>query len=162
GVLVRENAEQLILRDTTGKEMAIAKSNISDRRIGTLSLMPAGLIDNLTPQERIDLFRFLSELGKAGPFDATKGSIARLWRVRPGVHTLEQFGEEKFVSSDLNSKDWFPVYANVDGRLPAGAIREVATPGKYLGLVGLYAAAQLQTAAAGPVKLQLTSVPDAL
>jgi putative heme-binding domain-containing protein len=162
GVLVRESADQLILRDATGKEVPIAKSNISDRRVGTLSLMPAGLIDNLTSQERIDLFRFLSELGKAGPFDATKGTVARLWRVRPGIHTLEQFGEEKFVTSDLSSKDWLPVYANVDGRLPAAAIREAATPGKYLGLVGLYAATQLQAATDGPIKLQLASTPEAL
>ena len=35
--------------------------------------------------ERIDLFRFLSELGKPGAFDATKGNVARVWRVRPGI-----------------------------------------------------------------------------
>ncbi len=161
GVLVRENSEQLTLRDATGKEINVAKNNINDRRIGTLSLMPAGLIDNLTPPERIDLFRFLSELGKPGPFDATRGNVARVWRVRPGLHTLEQFGEASCVTSDLNNKDWTPIFANVDGRLPADRILEGAAPGKYLGLVGVYAATRLQVSRSGPVKLNLSGAPDA-
>jgi putative heme-binding domain-containing protein len=161
GVLVRENTEQLILRDASNKEVNVAKNDIQDRRIGTLSLMPAGLIDNVSNQERIDLFRFLSELGKPGPYDATKGNIARFWRVRPGIHTIEQFGEEKFVTSDLNGEDWIPVYANVDGRVGADAIREAATPGKYLGLVGLYAATQLQVPNPGSVTLKWDGPADA-
>jgi len=159
--LVRENGEQLTLRDATGKEINVAKNNINDRRIGTLSLMPAGLIDNLTPQERIDLFRFLCELGKPGPFDATRANVARVWRVRPGIHTLEQFGEASFVTSDLNSNDWTPIFANVDGRLPVDRILEGAAPGKYLGLVGLYAATQLQVSRRGSVNLKLSGAPDA-
>jgi len=156
---VRENTEQLVLRDATGKDVSVAKNNIGDRRMGTLSLMPAGLIDGLSPQERMDLFRFLSELGKPGPYDATKSNVARLWRVRPGVHTLEQFGEEKFVTSDLAEKEWAPLYSNVDGNLPAERIIEGAVPGKYLGLVGLYAAARLQLAQAGAVTLKFEETP---
>ena len=99
GVLVRETGEQLVLRDATAKEITVAKNNIANRRVGTLSLMPAGLIDGLSADDRIDLFRFLSELGKPGPFDATKGNVARTWRVRPGVHTVEQFSEDKFIAT---------------------------------------------------------------
>ncbi len=156
GVLVRENTEEIILRDATGKELALAKSNVANRQIGSLSLMPAGLVDNLAPQERIDLFRFLSELGKPGPFDGTKSQIARVWRVRPGIHTLEQFGEDKFVTSDVRAKEWTPLYANVDGQLPASRITEGAVPGKYLGLIGLYAATQFHLPNAGAVTLKLT------
>jgi putative membrane-bound dehydrogenase-like protein len=162
GVLVRENTEEVVLRDATGKETAVAKQNISDRRIGTLSLMPAGLIDALTPQERVDLFRFLSELGKPGAFDATKGNVARVWRVRPGIHTLEQFGEEKFVSGDLNGRDWLPVVANVDGQLPAARILDGGAPGRYLGLIGLYAGARMQLAQEGKVDLKFSGAPVAV
>jgi len=162
GVLVRENSEQLVLRDASNKEIPVAKNNVQDRRMSTLSLMPAGIIDGLGAQERVDLFRFLSELGKPGSFDGTKGSVARLWRVRPGIHTVEQFGEEKFVTSDINGKEWIPIYANVDGRLPANAIRETATPGKYLGLVGLYTAAQLQLPKDANVKLKFTGSTEAI
>jgi len=163
GVLVSESNEQVILRDATGKEVTIAKNNISERRMGTLSLMPAGLIDGLTMQERIDLFRFLSELGKPGPFDATKGNIARTWRVRPAIHTLEQFGEDKIVSGDLSAKEWIQIFANVDGRLPASRIIENAAPEhRIVGVVGIYAATRLQIAEAGTVKLTFSEMPQAV
>jgi putative heme-binding domain-containing protein len=163
GVLVLDGNQQIILRDATGKEITIAKNNVADRRIGTLSLMPAGLIDNLTPQERIDLFRFLSELGKPGPFDATKGNIARTWRIRTGAHTDEQVGEDRIVTSDLAGRQWTALYANVDGTIPPAAINSVLPPNDYQrhGITALYLAAQLQVTKAGPVTLRLTGAPTA-
>ena len=71
----------------TIKEIPIQKNNVKSRALGG-SLMPSGLIDNLPSEERVDLFRFLSELGKPGPFDASKGNVARFWKVRPGTHSL--------------------------------------------------------------------------
>ncbi len=71
GVLVSEAGGQLVLRDATGREISIANVNIKERRTGG-SLMPSGLGDGLTPGERLDLFRYLSELGKPGPYDAPK------------------------------------------------------------------------------------------
>src|SRR5207247_7031242 len=61
GILVRENNEQLVIRDISNREVAFPKNNVKNRTMGG-SLMPSGLIDNLGSQERIDLFRFLSEL----------------------------------------------------------------------------------------------------
>ena len=162
GVLVRENAEQLVLRDATGREVSVAKANVADRRVGTLSLMPAGLIDGLTAQERIDLFRFLSELGKPGPYDATRGSVARVWRVRPGLHTMEQFGEEKLVADVVADKGWTPVLANVDGGLPAARIDEVASAKRHVGLVGIYAVARLQVSGRQEVSFNLSAAPEAV
>jgi putative heme-binding domain-containing protein len=161
GVLVRESTEQIILRDATGKEINLAKNNVANRRIGTLSLMPAGLIDNLTPPERIDLFRFLSELGKPGPFDATRGNIARTWRIRAGAHTDEQVGEDKIVTSDLAGRQWTALFANVDGTLPPAAINAALPPNDYQrhGITALYLAAQLQLAKAGPITLKLAGAP---
>jgi putative membrane-bound dehydrogenase-like protein len=161
GVLVRESNEQIILRDATSREITIAKNNVADRRIGTLSLMPAGLIDGVTPQERIDLFRFLSELGKPGPYDATKGNIARAWRVRTGAHTDEQRGEDQIVSSDLSARQWSPLLANVNGVIPPLAIKEALPPNDYQrhGITALYLAAQLQTANSELVKFKLDGGP---
>jgi putative membrane-bound dehydrogenase-like protein len=163
GVLVRESNEQIVLRDATGKEITVAKNNVADRRIGTLSLMPAGLIDGLTAQERIDLFRFLSELGKPGPYDATKGNIARVWRVRTGAHTDEQRGEDQIVTGDLTARQWNPLIANVNGAIPSLAIKEALPPNDYQrhGITALYVAAQLQTANSGPVKFKLDGGPVA-
>jgi putative membrane-bound dehydrogenase-like protein len=162
GVLVRESNEQIVLRDATAKEIAVAKNNVANRRIGTLSLMPAGLIDGLAPPERIDLFRFLSELGKPGPFDATKGNVARLWRLRPAAHTDEQSGEDKLITSDLNARPWSPLFANVNGSLPLAAIHEALPPNDYQrhGITALYAGTQLQVAKAGTVGFKLTGASN--
>jgi putative heme-binding domain-containing protein len=162
GTLARETGDTVVLRDASAREVSIAKNNITNRRIGTLSLMPAGLIDNLTADERIDLFRFLSELGKPGPYDASKANIARVWRIRPGGHTDEQRGEEKFISADPTGKDWTPVVANVDGQLPAAAINDALPPNDYArhGITALYAAARLEVAKAGPATLKLIAPAD--
>jgi putative heme-binding domain-containing protein len=163
GVLVRESNEQIILRDATGKEITVAKNNVANRRIGTLSLMPAGLIDGVAPQDRIDLFRFLSELGKPGAYDATKGNVARAWRVRTAAHTDEQSGEDKIVTGDLSARQWNPVFANVNGTIPSLAIKEAFPANDYQrhGITALYLAAQLQTGNSGPVKLKLDGGPVA-
>jgi putative heme-binding domain-containing protein len=163
GVLVRESNEQIILRDATGKEIPIAKNNVASRRIGTLSLMPAGLIDGLAPQERIDLFRFLSELGKPGPYDATKGNIARAWRARSGHHTDEQSGEDRIVTGDLNARPWTQLFANVDGRLPAARFAEALPPNEHArhGITAFYAAAKLELPGATSVKLSLAGASAA-
>ncbi len=161
GVLVRESAQEVVLRDATGKDLALSKNSIANRRVGTLSLMPAGLVDGITPEDRVDLFRFLSELGKPGPFDATKGNIARTWRLRPGVHTTEQFGEDKIVATPAGDPGWTPLYSQVDGNVTPTLITNSLTIGKYLGLTGLYLATQLQTARDGTISLHLDGTADA-
>jgi len=160
GILVSESPEQLVLRNTLGGEFAVAKNNI-DRRATGGSLMPAGLIDGLSAQERLDLFRFLSELGRPGPYDASQGSVARAWKIRPGTHQDEQFGMEKVLSLPLNAEGWIPVFSLVDGRLPAQEMDPAKSVFKYLGLTSVYVATKVQTALAGPLRLTLEGVGDA-
>jgi putative heme-binding domain-containing protein len=160
GVLVRETSQELILRDATNKEVSIPKNNIDERRLGG-SLMPSGMVDNLTSEERLDLFRFLSELGKPGPYDASQANVARVWKLRPGTHTIEQFGEEKFVNNDPNGAEWQPTYSLADGRLLRDQLHDGAKAGQWIGVVGLYAATQLQVAKAGPVSLKFSGAANA-
>ena len=58
--------------------------------------MPAGLVDALNEQEQSDLFAFLSRLGKPGDYDASKGGVARRWRLAQTVHTDAQAGQESW------------------------------------------------------------------
>src|SRR5439155_18127050 len=58
GIPVRETGEELVLRDATNKELSIPKKDIETRKMGG-SIMPAGLVEVLSPGERLDLFRFL-------------------------------------------------------------------------------------------------------
>jgi len=160
GVLVRENNEQLVIRDVSNREVALAKNSVKNRTMGG-SLMPTGLIDNLGSQERIDLFRFLSELGKPGPYDASRSGVARSWRVLPAFHTSEQFGVDKIVNGDLNGGEWQTVYSLVDGRLMREDIQSVMRQNKYAGLVGIFLGAKFQVATAGSARFKLSEAPGA-
>jgi putative heme-binding domain-containing protein len=66
GYRLRENAAELAVRDVAEqKEKRFSKSEIRQvKEIG--SLMPSGLVDNLSREDLCDLFRFLSGLGKPG------------------------------------------------------------------------------------------------
>ncbi|HMJ91406.1 MAG TPA: c-type cytochrome, partial [Candidatus Acidoferrum sp.] len=59
GLFRREEGEQIVYADTTGKELTIAKKRVKERRESELSLMPEGIAEGLTPQEFNDLIAFL-------------------------------------------------------------------------------------------------------
>ena len=63
GVVASENERQLQLRVANVEEpVSIAKSQIVDREIAGLSMMPEGLLENLMAPEVIDLFAYLRSL----------------------------------------------------------------------------------------------------
>ena len=141
GVLVRESNEELIVRDATNKELSIPKKNIASRKVGG-SLMPSGLLDALAPNERLDLLRFLSELGKPGPYDASKQNVARVWRVS--------------LTDDGKVENWAPVYTTVSGTLQKRDLEgELALANRR---EPFFAAARFETASSGTVKLHLEGV----
>ena len=117
GLRVRETPQELVLRDALRDELVLRKSAIeAQKTIG--SVMPQGLADLLTDAELLDLVRFLSELGKPGPYAVSPAPVVRRWRVKQGGA-------------------WAPAYATVAGDLPAdgwsearGEI-EVTTAGRF-------------------------------
>ena len=63
GIIAAGNDSELVVRDPEGKEHTIAVAEIAQREmIG--SLMPAGLLDHLSPEDLRDLFAYLTGLGK--------------------------------------------------------------------------------------------------
>jgi putative heme-binding domain-containing protein len=105
GVRVRESDAELVLRDALRDEIVIPKKSIEQSKI-IGSVMPAGLADLLTDQEFFDLVRFLSELGKPGPYAVGTAPVLRRWRV-------------------LEEGVWIPAYSRVSGILPPGKATSV-------------------------------------
>ena len=67
GIKVGQDDKQLVIRDNAHLELAIPLADVKvQKEVG--SLMPNGLTDTLTHQEVLDLVKFLSELGKPGPY----------------------------------------------------------------------------------------------
>jgi putative heme-binding domain-containing protein len=152
GILVRENNQELVLRDASNKEISIPKKNVDTRRLGG-SLMPAGLADILSESERLDLFRFLSELGKPGPFDASKGNVARVWRINAGKGVAS---DPNAFSGDVTNAAWAPLYSTVSGSLLKQDL--LAEPGSAQREEPILAAARFQNSRAGNVKLKLAGL----
>jgi putative heme-binding domain-containing protein len=128
GILVRENNQEFVIRDAANKEISIPKNKIKKKTQGG-SLMPSGLVDALTHQEQLDLFRFLSELGKPGAFDASHPNVARLWKVSIATQHAEQFGDEKMVLADWSGDQWHLAPTLVDGHLSKSELKRAAAIG---------------------------------
>jgi putative heme-binding domain-containing protein len=152
GVQVRDNTDEVVIRDATNTERSVPKTNVETKQIGG-SIMPSGLTDLLTSAEQRDLFRFLCELGKPGPFDATKGNVARVWR----CNTTSD-AEAAIVQSDVKNSRWFPFYTTVAGDLPRNELESdlVLKDRREV----FFAAARFHVAKPGRVSLKLTGLPS--
>jgi putative heme-binding domain-containing protein len=62
GILVRQSPDAITLRDASGAEVQLHRSVVRELRRQSVSLMPEGLTDSLTLQERRDLMAFLQSL----------------------------------------------------------------------------------------------------
>jgi putative heme-binding domain-containing protein len=160
GVLVSENSDELILRDATGKETTVAKNNIRSRATGN-SLMPSGLVDVLSPGERLDMYRFLSELGKPGGFDASKPNVARSWKLFVQTLDVTQFGDEKVLKTDLSDAKWTAAYTLVDGRLLKADLTAPLESVMWRDPQAVFAAARFQATKSGPITLRFSGAADA-
>jgi putative heme-binding domain-containing protein len=143
GIEVRENKDELVLKDNTHPEIVIPTATIAKRQHRQLSVMPAGLANTLTHAEFIDLIRFLSELGKPGPYANNTAPVARRWQVAAPV-------EGDVAPGSAKGLRWAPAFAHVSGVLPVDEIK--TTPA--------LARCEVEVTNPGKVKLQLNSVAD--
>ena len=122
GVLARETDREVVIRDAIGTETTLTKADITAREnIG--SLMPPGLTATITDREKADLFAFLAQLGKAGPFDATKGNVARTWEIFPAKE-IESVVASAAKPGSTTVKSPARAFTLVDGRLPKAQLTE--------------------------------------
>jgi putative heme-binding domain-containing protein len=160
GTLARETQQELVLRLASGAEQTIVKNDISKREQSTASLMPSGLLDNLGEQDQLDLFAFLSRLGKPGDFDASKGGVARKWYLTQTVHTDAQAGQELWpLSAPFSDKRWIAADALVSGALTKQIVDTATKAQFWTSRLKIYAATEIKIAAAGKVQFRWTADP---
>ncbi|HZL38567.1 MAG TPA: PVC-type heme-binding CxxCH protein [Tepidisphaeraceae bacterium] len=147
GIKVRQDANELILRDAT-HEVTIPLASIKQQKdIG--SLMPTGLADTLTHGEFLDLIKFLSELGKPGPYGPDTAQVARRWQVPQFVPDADPAGDLP-ISINNDGSNWMAQYTLVSGELPASAFH--TRPGKKIA----WARTQLSVTSAGKIRVLLS------
>jgi hypothetical protein len=122
--------------------------------------MPAGLLEPLTEQEQLDLFAFLSRLGKPGEFDASKGGVARRWFLANLVHTDVQNGESDWAwRKPLSDKRWIGLSSRVNGRLTRPLMEAATKTQIWTGKLAVFAATEIEVARAGQVRFLLECPP---
>jgi putative membrane-bound dehydrogenase-like protein len=91
GLLAEDSPQRVVLKVQGGKQEVIPRSDIDEFKVNEISLMPEQLEKQLTPQEIIDLFAFIS-LDKH-PSDKTARLLAGAGEIVPReVPKTEEFG----------------------------------------------------------------------
>jgi len=130
GIVVERGKDQVVLKDATGKRVHIPISEIEEEANGK-SLMPEGVTRILTHGELLDLVRFVSELGKPGPYALRNVPTIQRWKrlrevppaLREGIPNREVIRETVLRAGP---EAWDTVYAQVNGKLP---LEELVKPG---------------------------------
>jgi len=114
GIPARETATEVIIRPAPGTELSVIKANIVKKEnIG--SLMPMGFADALDAPSKRNLYAFLSQIGRPGPFDASKANVARIWKFTNAAPTAAESKEEPAYAPTL-----------INGQLPTAGLPEQA------------------------------------
>lgn len=136
GYLVSDGISEIIIRDVTGHEVTIAKSQVDRIENIAGSLMPPGLTAGLDQKEFIDLIGFLSKLGETGDFRVPNVRFVRRWETVDSSPALiskiksEGLGHLVKTNAKLQVSS---AYSKVAGDLPLNElpIIEVAGNRKY-------------------------------
>lgn len=159
GIVADRTADRLVLKDADGRRHEIPLADI-DEEIEGRSLMPKGLVKFMTRTEIVDLVKFLSELGRPGPYAIRATPRMQRWRVLksvPAELAADVPNETTFEDRVLLSRDWEPLYARVDGMLPC----EELVP--HAGGPVAYVRGEFEVTRAGPVGIRVeATVPYVL
>jgi putative heme-binding domain-containing protein len=155
GIKVRQTERELILRTGEDREIGIPLNQIEELRPGG-SLMPDGLTDPLTRTELVDLVRFLSELGKIGPYQVGKVRLVRRWQVLEATDEARRqlLRDPAAAATDSPWQVWSPAYSTVAGQLPSDAVPRLDVSSSAKKGVG-FARFQVEVTTAGKVRFLL-------
>jgi putative heme-binding domain-containing protein len=154
GIQVDRDDQVLRLRDATGKVVEIPVDNIDQEGEGA-SLMPQGLTKFLTEQEFFDLAKFVSQLGKPGPYAIRKTPSIQRWRVlkEPPAELIADVPNVEILREhvlDTPPDAWLTAYGTVGGTLP---LAEVATTRPSV----VYLRGEFEVVQAGTVSIEIAS-----
>jgi putative heme-binding domain-containing protein len=157
GIVVDRDDVRVNVKDAGGKLITIPVADIEEEEEGK-SLMPQGLTKFLTRQELIDLVKFISELGRPGPYAIRSVPTIQRWRMlrnmspelKGDVPNVEIFREHLL---DAPTDAWVAAYAMTAGELP---LAELSKPGDVLFIQG-----EVEVVDAGQVTLGVTTSEQA-
>ena len=155
GIVTDKDDQRIVLKEAAGTTRVVPVASIEDQKPGG-SLMPKGLANLMTHAEFVDLVRFLSELGKPGPYAISTVPTIQRWRVlKPVAETLAASIPDKdsFRDQVLKAEPsrWTTAYAKLAGSLPLDEVT-TQTGGQVVYLQG-----EINVSNAGPIRVQTDS-----
>src|SRR5262249_44353316 len=66
GFVVSESARSVLIREVTGEQRELKRAELEARVVQKQSMMPEGLVNNLTPEELASLIAYLQSLTSGG------------------------------------------------------------------------------------------------
>jgi putative heme-binding domain-containing protein len=152
GIVTDKDSQRIVLKESTGGLRIVPVASIEDQKPGG-SLMPKGLVNLMTRSEFVDMVRFLSELGKPGPYAIRTTPVIQRWRVLkavPPALAASVPDPASFRDQVLHAapEHWTTAYAQVAGSLPLDEV-SASAGGRVLYLQG-----ELDVSASGPIRIR--------
>ncbi|WP_373330843.1 PVC-type heme-binding CxxCH protein [Salmonirosea aquatica] len=137
GYLVSNGNTEIVMRDVTGLEVSIPKSQIEGIEKVPGSLMPAGLTASLEKEEFDNLVGFLSKLGQSGDFRVPNERFVRRWETAsPQADLAKKISSEGLTYFTKSNVPFQPIYSKVSGELPLDELSIIeVSPGKRYSIV---------------------------
>jgi putative heme-binding domain-containing protein len=160
GIVIDRNDERVRLKDASGKVITLAVGDIESEKDGP-SLMPQGLTKFLTADEFLDLARFITELGRPGPYSIRTSPTLQRWRLLKSpapeisgeVPNVEHFRQHVL---EPPADAWLPLYGAARGELPLADVRAVLQlPPSTKSVAWLQG--EIEVSAAGELEISATS-----
>ncbi|WP_019986877.1 PVC-type heme-binding CxxCH protein [Rudanella lutea] len=132
GYLVSNGTSDVVLRDVTGAEVSVPKSQINVIEKVPGSLMPAGLTATLDKAEFINLVSFLTKMGESGQFRVPTARFVRRWStVVPTPELSRKLRDEGlgYLVRDIGKVTSQPLYSTVAGSVPLAELPIVEQAG---------------------------------
>ncbi len=157
GIVTDKDNQRIVLREANGALRTVPVESIEDQKDGG-SLMPKGLVSLMTRAEFVDLVRFLSELGKPGPYAIRSTPSFQRWQVlRPVPDALVRLvpSREQFQEQVLGAppERWISAYAKAAGPLPLDESPIATGNGGNVA----YVKGEIDVSSGGPIQVELDS-----
>ncbi len=130
GIVVDKDESKVVLKQATGELRTIPTSEIDETKEGG-SLMPKGLANLVTHDEFVDLVRFISELGKPGPYAIRDAPTIQRWRLMSPVpedlaRDIPDAGAFVAKVRDSDPSAWVAAYGLATGEIPIDEFSRLA------------------------------------
>lgn len=136
GLKVRDDGQEVVLRDQDGKDITIATDDLDELDASKKSLMPEGVVAQLSYQEFIDLVAFLKDRDEQA---ALHGMLTQVWVAGPYGHALnvsdaveqnpDPFSQPKGPGGENLS--WQRLGANPDGLFDVKKVHDLDDAAVY-------------------------------